>query len=538
MKKRTSVLKVACFLLVIVLCCTACATTTQTTTPTAAPVTTASGATTPAETAAPTSANSGRTDLKYIISYEPTALNPGGGTRGVDMTMCINLYDTLIFETPGDRTTFIPGLATEWAFNETGDALVLKIRDGVKFHDGTPMTCEDVIFSLQYDLAQPPNSSAAATIKDYKITGDNEVTIYLNYPYKPIVAFLATPNMSIISQAFYEKCEKDGTNFQRVENGTGPYILTDWQAGVSLTMKANEDWWDGDLAIKDVTFEVAQDSTTAALMIENGQADAYFSPAASDVQRLDDLDTVTNEWALSYSTYMLFFNTSKAPFNDPAVREALTYGIDRQAVLQGGMSNIGIPQPFPVSPGFFGYQEDFVVNEYNLETAKQKLAEAGYPEGSLSITMRTSSDSWYKNPAQVVQAQLQDMGINCELEIMENAAFQSEVLTNHDFEIAYYNSYAFVNDADVQLWEYYNSKGSRNFSGVNSPEIDELLLTARQSLDDQERLDCYNQIAELNRTNNWYIYILTSCNNMVHSADLKGIYGMNNGVYKLYTWSW
>ena len=243
------------------------------------------------------------------------------------------------------------------------------------------------------------------------------------------------------------------------------------------------------------------------------------------MQRLDDLDTVTNEWALSYSTYMISFNTREAPFNDPALREAITYGIDRASVLKGGMSNIGIPQPFPVSPGFFGYQDDFAVNEYNLETAKQKLAEAGYPEGTLEITLRTSSDTWYSLPAQVVQAQLQEMGINCEIEIMENAAFQSEVLTNHNFQLAYYNSYAFVNDADVQLWEYYYSTGSRNFAGIDSPEIDNLLMTARKSMDDQERLDCYNQIAELNRDNVWYIYVLTSCNNMVHSADLQGIYG-------------
>ena len=278
MKERTSVLKVVCFLLVIVMCCTACATNTQTAAPTTAPASNATGTTAPTETAAATSANSGRTDLKYIVSYEPTAINPGGGTRGVDMTICINLYDTLVFETPGDRTSFVPGLASEWTFNEAGDELTLKIRDDVLFHDGTPMTCEDVIFSLQYDLAQPPNSSAAATIKDYKITGDNEITIYLNYAYKPIVAFLATPNMSIISQAFYEKCEADGTNFQRVENGTGPYILEDWQAGVSLTLKANENWFNGEVAIKDVTFEVAQDSTTAAMMIGKRPGGCLLQP--------------------------------------------------------------------------------------------------------------------------------------------------------------------------------------------------------------------------------------------------------------------
>jgi peptide/nickel transport system substrate-binding protein len=521
MKKRTLIFRTICLLLIMLLTLTACSTTSQQTSETAT-----------------TSESGPRTDLKYLISYEPTAISPGGGTRGVDMTLCTNFYDTLIFENGADRTSFKPGIASEWKFNDVGDELVLKIRDDVTFHDGAKLTCDDVIFSLQYDLAQPPNSAAAATIKDYKITGDNEITIYLNYPYKPILGILATPNMSIINKAFYEKCQKEGTNFQRVENGTGPYILDKWEAGVRLVLKANDNWFGGDVAIKDVVFQVAQDSTTAAMMMENGQADAYFSPAASDVKRLDDLESVDNEWAISYSTYMIFFNTREKPFNDPKLREAIAYGIDREAVLQGGQAGIGMVQPFPVAPGFFGYQEGFEVPEYNLELAKQKLAEAGYPEGSLKVTMRTSSDTWYSLPAQVVQSQFQAMGIDCELEIMENGAFQSEVLTNHNFQVGYYNSYAFVNDADAVLWQYYQSKGDRNFAGVQNKEIDDLLLKARLSMDDKERLDCYMKIAEINRENNYYIYTLTGYNSMVHSAALKGVFGNNAGIYKLSYWSW
>ncbi len=479
-----------------------------------------------------------RTDLKFLISYEPTAISPGAGTRGVDMSLCTNFYDTLIFENGADRTTFRPGIASEWKFNDKGDELVLKIRDDVTFHDGAKLTVDDVLFSLKYDLAQPPNGSAAATVKDYKVTGENQITIYLNYPYKPILGILATPNMSIINKAFYENCEKNGTNFKRVENGTGPYKLDKWSSGVQITMKANENWFGGKVAIKDVVYMVTQDSTTAALMIENGQADAYFSPAASDVKRLDQLPTVKNEWALSYSTYMVFFNTTKAPFDDPKLREAISYGIDRNAVIQGGLAGVGMVQPYPVSPGFFGYHENFKVNEYNLQTAKKKLADAGYPEGKLKVVMRTSSDIWYSLPAQVVQAQFEAMGIKCELEIMENGAFQSQVLTNHDYQVGYYNSYAFVNDADAQLWQYYHSTGDRNFAGIKNKDVDDLLMKARQSMNDDERKACYLKIAEINRDNNWYIYTLTGYNNMVHNNKIKGVFGNNAGIYKLSYWSW
>lgn len=482
--------------------------------------------------------NEGRTDLKFLISYEPTAISPGGGTKGVDMSISNNFYDTLIFENGEDRTSYVPGIASEWAFSEDGKELKFTIRDDIKFHDGALLTTEDVVFSLNYAVKQAANGAASAVIADVQATGDNEVTLYLAYPYKPMLAWLATPGFGIINKAFYEKCQADGTNFQRVENGTGPYILENWESGTKLTAKANEEWFGGTVAIKEVTWEVAQDSTTAAMMMENGQADAYFSPSASDVKRLDDLDTVDNTWPLSYATYMIEFNITKEPFNDPKLREAIAYGIDRAAILQGGRSGVGQVQPCPVAPGFFGYVEDVQVPEYNLEKAKQMLADAGYPEGSLSVTLRTASDTWYALPAQVVQNQFEAMGIHCELETMENAAYQTKVMNEHDFEVTYYNSQIFINDADGVLWNEFHSTGVYNTNGVNDAEVDELLLTARQSLDDNVRLDCYKQVINKIIENNWSIYTDIGYNSMVYNNALKGVFPNNAAIYKLSYWSW
>ena len=477
-------------------------------------------------------------DLTFLISYEPTAISPGAGTKGVDMSISNNFYDTLIFEDGEDRTTYVPGIASEWSFSEDGTQLTFTIRDDVQFHDGTTLTVDDVVFSLNYALTQAANGAVVDVISDVQATGDNQVTITMNYPYAPMLAWLATPGFGIISQAFYEQCEEDGTNFQRVENGTGPYILDTWESGTQLTAHANENWFYGDVPIESVTWQVAQDSTTAAMMMENGQADAYFSPAASDVQRLDDLENVDNTWPVSYATYMIEFNITKPPFDDPALREAIAYGIDREAILQGGRAGVGQVQPCPVAPGFFGYVEDLEVPEYDLEKAKQMLADAGYPEGSLSVTLRTASDTWYSLPAQVVQSQFEAMGINCELEIMENAAYQTSVMNEHDFEVTYYNSQIFINDADGVLWNEFHTGGVYNTNGVSDPEVDQLLETARQSMDDDVRLDCYRQVIQKIVDNNWSIYTDIGYNSMVYNTDLNGVFPNNAGIYKLSYWSW
>ncbi len=467
--------------------------------------------------------------IKYLLSYEPQGVQPGSASKGVDFTVSGNLYDTLIREQPDDRSAFREGLATEWEYNEDGTELTFTIRDGVKFHDGSDMTLDDVIFSLEYDVAQAPNAAAQPVIKEIKASGDNQITVVCNYAYKPLLNLFATPGFGIFSKAFYEKCEADGTNFARVECGTGPYVLDEWVSGTSLTMHAFDEWWGGTPEIKNINWEIAQDSTTGALMMENNQADIYEFPSGNDYERLDALDNVAINWAPSAFIYYMIFNTKKAPFDDPKVREAISYAFDRESILEGGNAGIGQVVPFPVAPGFFGYDPDFEANPYDPDKAIEMLEEAGYPEGSINCTMVTSTETWYSYRAQVAQACLQDIGINCEIEILEPAAFKEQVLTKKDFELSFYNSGAPISDADPILWGNYHSTGAYNLAGINDPEVDALLETARQSLDDAERADCYRQIAEKNKENNWYLYSDVGYNAIAYNEDLTGgFYTCNN----------
>ena len=468
-------------------------------------------------------------------------MSPGAASKGVDFTISGNIYDTLIREMPDNRSEFREGLATEWTLSEDGTVLLFTIRDGVKFHDGSDLTVDDVVFSLQWDLEQAPNAAAQPVIKSIEAVGDNQVKVTCNYAYKPLINLFATPGFGIFSKAFYEQCEADGTNFLRVECGTGPYILDEWVSGSSLTLHANDEWWGGEPEIKNVTFEVAQDSTTAALMMQNDQADAYFCPAAADTQMLDDLENVNYNFAPSSFIYYMIFNTTRAPFDDPAVREAISYAIDREAVLQGGVAGVGQVTPFCVAPGFFGYDEDYEANPYDPDKAVELLSAAGYNEGDITCTMVTSSETWYQNPAQVVQANLQEIGINCEIEILEPAAFKQQVLTQKDFDLSFYNSGAPISDADPVLWGNYHTTGDYNLAGVNDPEVDAILEQARQSLDDAEREELYSQIGELNKENNWYIYTHTGYNGAAYNTHIKnGFYECNN--YAIYNniaeWTW
>ena len=168
--------------------------------------------------------------------------------------------------------------------------------------------------------------------------------------------------------------------------------------------------------------------------------------------------------------------------------------------------------------------------------AKQKLAEAGYPDG-IDVSFKTSSDSWYSNPSQVIVEQLRQVGIRCNLEIMERAPFLQETQEQLDYEMCYYITWGDFPDADPVMWGKFHSecigKQMQNFAA------DELLLKARTSLDDNERLALYAELAEMNKENVWYLMILTSFNAVVIDKNLQGVEPIPSGYYNpaFYSWS-
>ena len=201
----------------------------------------AADAAAPAETeaAAPAAESSGKTELKVIYTTEPSNLLPGSEAVSSGHFVQCNLFDTLVMETNGDRSTLIPGLATEWEYSEDGTAITFTLREGVKFHDGETMTADDVVFSLQKDAEGSYNADAATLIDSIEKVDDTHVKVTTKYAYKPFLQVLSMPSFGIYSQKWYEDCEANGTNMARAENGTGAYKFVDWKAGDYITLDLN-----------------------------------------------------------------------------------------------------------------------------------------------------------------------------------------------------------------------------------------------------------------------------------------------------------
>ncbi len=472
-----------------------------------------------------------------IMGYtkEPDSISPGTDSKTNAQMVCQMCYDALVGKDPENQSVMVPGIASSWDFEDDGTTLVFHIRDDIKFHDGTPLTVEDVLFSLDYAVQQGLNAAGASILKSWEAGDDNTVIVHLEYAYKPILQILAMPGFSIINKAFYEKCEAEGTNFGQVENGTGAYILERWTQGDRIVLKAYDDWHRGTPAIKHVEIVTIPDETSGALMAENHEIDFFIGMNSADVDRMMKVDGLEILNVVSAGTHLAAMNLTREPFKDNlALREAVAYAMNRDEILEGGMNGYGKVTPGPVTPGYFGYVEDFEPYPYDPEKAKEKLAEAGYPDG-LHIVFKTPSDSWYCNPSQVLCEQLRKVGFDVEIQIQERATYLQECQNNLDYDMCWYMTWGDFPDADPPMWTKFHSscigQNMGNWGGLNDPEVDALLLKARTSIDDEERIACYKELAELNKENCWYLFVFTSYNPICFDSHLKGVVPITSVLY-------
>ncbi len=537
---KTNVRSILCLIMaaIMMIAVAGCSTGTSTdgATATAAPnlpIMTAS----PASTAAPAPT---KDTLIMGMTYECSKLDPGGDSTSNAMGVIANIYDSLVCPKADDASVVEPAIASSWKFSEDGQTLTFELRDDVTFHDGTKMTADDVVYSLNFALAQPLNSPAAGMIDDVTKVDDSHVSIHLIYAYKPILMMLYGPSFGIISQAFHEKCMEDGVNFSSVENGTGAYILKEWVSGNKMVLEANDNWYNGEVPIKNLVYQVVPDATTGALMIEQGEIDALLGMSTADREHLVKAEGITVVDVLSAGTHFIAMNNTKAPFDDPKVREAVSYAVNREEALQGGLNGIGIINPFIITPGFFGYYDGFEPNPYDPEKAKALLAEAGYPDG-LDVTWKAASDSWYATPAQVVAEQLRQVGFNVDLQLMERAPYLAEVQSDKmDYQLTNYLTWGTYPDADASMYNKFHTsmwgKPQQNYGFAGNAETDALLDKARTSLDDQVRLDCYKELAEINKENNWYIMLMCGSNAIVVSNEIQDFAPNSYAIYRVYNW--
>jgi peptide/nickel transport system substrate-binding protein len=399
-----------------------------------------------------------------------------------------------------------PLIASKW---ETKDnqAFVYTIRDDVKFSDGTPLTVDDVIFSLK--RIWDPNEGAYMQwmyepVESIEKTGDWEVTVKLKGPSNSWLYVLSTAAGFIVSKAYYEKHSDDFGTATGGVLGTGPYVFDHWTNGQEVVLKKNKNYWNGDLAGApgSLVYKIIPDDTTRVAAIKAGDIDFAPQPPLELIDELlADRSLEVNNFASRNVTFVAF-NTQRAPFNDVNLRKAVYHALDLKSFHENIIRKSGsIPTLLPQSEALYGnkpkewrdYVEKAPTYEFNFEKAKEYLAKSGYPNG-VSAQVIVNQNTRYNDIGLFVQESLRPLGIDIEIVKVtneeQNRYYFGKVLDDdghRDYDLLIGSWFADFADVGNILEPLFQSGTDSNTASYANADVDELIKQEIATIDESER---------------------------------------------------
>ena len=275
--------------------------------------------------------------LIWAQGADVTSLDPHQGKETPAVEVTCQIFDTLV-TVDAETNEIVPQIAESWEQTDA-QTYVFKIRQGIKFHDGSDLTAEDVKFSL--DRAR--NSAAVSYIVNFieDVTVDDEytVTVKTNAPYSPTLRNLAIPFAAIVPKAVVE-ADEDAFILNPV--GSGPYCFVEWKQGDHVTLKAFDDYYAGKAATENLIMKVIPETSQRSIALETGEIDLAYDLAVNDIPKINDNDKLMVYEIPSLTCWYVSMNMNKEPFNNPLVREALAMAIDRQTIIDSFYNGYGL----------------------------------------------------------------------------------------------------------------------------------------------------------------------------------------------------
>lgn len=333
------------------------------------------------------------------------------------------MADPLVLERDGE---ILPWLAESWEFEDGGRNLIFNIRKGVMAHDGTEITAEDVAWSINRFRDISIGRSSLAVVTDVVALDDYRVQVSTEEPFAPLLATFSYTLIGVYSHDAYEAAGSDEA-FSLHPVGPGPYKFVEWIPGQRLVLEAFDDYWAGAPTIKTVEFRVILDEAARVAALEAGEVDAIHAFAPLEADRLSTNPELKVINPPSAGFIRLNMNTQRAPFDDPRVRQAMAYAIDREAINQGIFLGTAPVAHSLVPAGTFAYTDEFDVYNYDPDRAKELLAEAGVPNLSFELAYGAGRYLLDSEVVTIVQAQLAEIGVTANIRAMEWAQFSEYI---------------------------------------------------------------------------------------------------------------
>lgn len=451
--------------------------------------------------------------LVRAMTSEPAVIDPqGAASSGLSLVMPY-LFDTLV--TRDADGSLHPLLAESWETSEDGKAITMRLKPGVTFHDGSPLTAEAV--KLTFDRyrekgVKSPIYSAVKEIGAVEVLDDLTVRFTFDQPSATFWSTITMPYAGILSPAAMAAVDASGEGHLI---GTGPFMLGEWLAGQSLTLTANPAYtWGPDFMenqgapyLSELVFKVLPEATTQMTALEVGEVDVIFVNQPSHLQKLAANPALRTEEMVLNSLIYLGFNSQKGPFAEPPVRQALSHAVDKQQILDIALGGLGQLAYTPLPPTLLGFDPALKEYElgYNPGKARELLQEAGFEatadggwqrdDQPLTALLLTSNRAPNEAIATLLQSQLQAIGVPVEIQQLDSKAVQ-EATNQGAFDLLLWRFE--WNDPDgLRIFLGSDAIGSTNRTFYSNPDVDALLAAAAHELDPAARHDLYVQAQQV-----------------------------------------
>ncbi len=475
--------------------------------------------------------------LSWASDSEPENVSPYHNNLREGVVLARHVWDTLLYRDP-DTGDYHGMIATDWEWADD-TTLDVTIREGLTFHNGDPLTADDVVFTFNY-VVQPDSGVVTRQNTDWigsaEKLGDHEVRIHLDEPFPAAIEYLAGPT-PIYPKDYFEEVGLDG--FSQEPIGSGPYKITDIRPGRHIEMELFEDYFEdsprAESTIGNLTFRYIPDGETRMAELMTGGIDWIWrvpTDQARQLEQVPDVEVTSGE--TMRVAYLRMDAAGRSgednPFTKLEVRRALNHAIDRQAIVDsliGGGSRVIHSACFPEQ---FGCSQDVMTYDYDPDKARELLAEAGYEDG-FSTPIYAYREREY---TEAVIGYLREIGITASLNFMDYAALRDRARAGDvPLDNQTWGSFS-VNDVSAITSAFF-TMNEDDFA--QDEQLAEWLNEADTEVDTERREELYEQALQHIAEQAYWVPLYSYSTNYAHTDELN-FQPYPDEVPRFYSASW
>jgi peptide/nickel transport system substrate-binding protein len=436
----------------------------------------------------------------------------------------------------GDDLAMIPGPAESWEYVDP-TTVVYHLREGVTFSDGSPLTAEDVVATINFHLnpdSASQLSSFFSSVESVEATAPNEVTVRLSEPNVQF-QYWAAHMAGFLFKADQLADITDLGSPDLLPLGTGPYRITEFAPAERVVLEARDDYWGGTPVIRRIVLVSIPDAQTRILAMQNGDIDGTFAVALSDLEQWQAVENAEVYTAPSLATFILTLDHEAEPFSDVHVRRAIAHSVDRQGLVNALLKGNGEPLTALNPPEMWSgvmtpdevraFYQTIPTYDFDLETAKAELAQSAYPDGFAFTAPVSSAMPDLVNSLQSLAQNLSQLGIDMTVQEVDANQWLAGYFRHEDLGMQTMNYYPDFGDPAAYPYLFFHSDNARvdgmNASNYRNPEVDAAIDEANENTDPAVRAEALKRAFAIANEEVAVVPLYTPYNAMVLSDEYQ-----------------